>query len=301
MFKKTTSIFLALVLLLSLSACGHEHQWTEATCAAPKTCADCGETEGETLSHNWTDATCSAPKTCTVCGATEGEALEHTWIPANLQQPQTCSVCNTTEGEPLITYFEEHGLDERLLDMSGEYTLPLTCYENQNETTFAKVTVEDYKTITSDDAHEALEGYEWKVMNLKLLLDDENAQKYGFMGHHYLWSNRYEEAVAEEEEEDKEDDGVINELFIGGMEQTFQWKGVEYEDGWIRINEANDGWMMDLETGVTYFEIRITVSVRMPVGHDEFVLGLESSQWEWPEGTYLHEAITDDTLLFRFY
>ncbi len=298
MIKKTISICLALILLLSLSACGHEHQWAEATCTTPKTCTGCNETEGEALGHSWADASCTAPKTCAACGATEGEALEHTWIPANHQQPQTCSVCNTTEGEALITYFEEHGLDERVLDISGEYTLPLLCYENQNETTFAKVTVEDYKTIASDDTHEALEGYEWKVMNIKLLLDDENAQKYGFMGFHYLWSNRYEEALAEDEEKN---DGVIDELFIGGMEQTFQWNGIEYEDGWIRIKEVNDGWVLNQETGSSYFEIRITVSIRVPVGHDEFVLGLESSQWEWPEGTYLHEVITDNTLLFRFY
>lgn len=39
-----------------MTGCGHEHTWTEATCAAPKTCSECGETEGKTLAHTWTKA-----------------------------------------------------------------------------------------------------------------------------------------------------------------------------------------------------------------------------------------------------
>lgn len=54
----------------------HEHVWEAATCSSPKTCKDCGATEGETLTHEWAEATYSAPKTCTLCGLTEGEKLE---------------------------------------------------------------------------------------------------------------------------------------------------------------------------------------------------------------------------------
>ena len=34
------------------------------------------------LDHNWTDATCTAPKTCSTCGVTEGVALDHVWTNA---------------------------------------------------------------------------------------------------------------------------------------------------------------------------------------------------------------------------
>ena len=80
---------LAMVLILLLTGCKCEHEWMAATCAAPKTCQKCGETEGETLPHTWQEATCSAPKTCTVCGATEGEALPHTWQEATCSAPKT--------------------------------------------------------------------------------------------------------------------------------------------------------------------------------------------------------------------
>ena len=52
----------------------HVHQWQEASCAAPKHCLLCGETEGEMLPHTWLDATCDTPKTCAVCGVSQGYA-----------------------------------------------------------------------------------------------------------------------------------------------------------------------------------------------------------------------------------
>lgn len=51
LFARICSIFAAVLLLLSLTACGHTHKWEDATCTAPKTCADCGETQGEKLTH----------------------------------------------------------------------------------------------------------------------------------------------------------------------------------------------------------------------------------------------------------
>ncbi len=97
--RKYFMIFLALLVCVSLAGCCMEHQWVEATCAAAKTCAKCGKTEGEPLPHTWADATCQAPKTCSVCGAEEGEPVSHTWADATCLAPKTCTQCQTTEGE----------------------------------------------------------------------------------------------------------------------------------------------------------------------------------------------------------
>lgn len=119
-------MIIAMLVSTCLVACGHEHSWVDATCIAPKTCSECGETEGETVEHTWINATCTEPKTCSVCGTTEGEALGHdvseitctesatcnrcgetinpsghTWIDATCTEPKTCNVCGTTEGEAL--------------------------------------------------------------------------------------------------------------------------------------------------------------------------------------------------------
>lgn len=102
MKKRLTLIALVLVCALALSACGCKHEtWTDANCETPKTCADCGETEGAPLGHSWTAATCETPKTCETCGKTEGEALGHAWVDADCENPKTCSNCKLTEGEAL--------------------------------------------------------------------------------------------------------------------------------------------------------------------------------------------------------
>ena len=53
---------------------GTETAYCEHNCGTTDTRAAAEGAQG----HDWTEATCSAPKTCGVCGETEGEALAHT-------------------------------------------------------------------------------------------------------------------------------------------------------------------------------------------------------------------------------
>ena len=101
--NKLFAIVMAVAMVFSLTACGHEHTWADANCTTPKTCSDCGETEGESLGHIWADATCAAPKTCSVCKATEGKVAGHKWLEATTEAPKTCSVCKATTGSKLKT------------------------------------------------------------------------------------------------------------------------------------------------------------------------------------------------------
>ena len=102
MKKKTIIVFIITLLLLSTVGCArHEHVWAEADCSTPKTCVECGETEGESLGHTWFAATCVSPRICSVCGETEGKELGHHWTKATCTVPRMCSVCGETEGEAL--------------------------------------------------------------------------------------------------------------------------------------------------------------------------------------------------------
>lgn len=128
--KKLLSIVMVLLMVsVLLTACGCEHEWTEADCDTAKTCSKCGATEGsplghswlaascttaktceiceevsgEALGHSWVEVTCAQPKHCESCGETEGEALEHTWAEATTEAPKTCTECGQTEGERIIT------------------------------------------------------------------------------------------------------------------------------------------------------------------------------------------------------
>lgn len=132
--KRALSIFLALVMLLSLCACGKDGaQNTDPVTNSSQTATDGteepteGETEGTqapaddpttapteestdtpteapteaptTCSHSWKDATCTAAKTCSKCGVTEGKAAGHSWKKATCTAPKTCSKCGATEGK----------------------------------------------------------------------------------------------------------------------------------------------------------------------------------------------------------
>lgn len=97
----------ALLLALAFSGCACTHEWQDATCTEPKTCAKCGEIEGEAHGHQWQEPTCTEPKTCKICGETEGDALGHEWINASCAAPKTCGVCGETEGSALGHTWED--------------------------------------------------------------------------------------------------------------------------------------------------------------------------------------------------
>lgn len=77
------------------------HDWVEATCTAPKTCATCGETEGEALGHTGGIATCLAEAVCDRCGQSYGELGDHAWQGATCDAARHCELCGEDDGEAL--------------------------------------------------------------------------------------------------------------------------------------------------------------------------------------------------------
>ena len=64
------------------------HAWQNATCTAPKTCSECGATEGEALGHAWDNA---CDTTCNNgCGETRQPS--HTEDEGTITTPATCKV-----------------------------------------------------------------------------------------------------------------------------------------------------------------------------------------------------------------
>lgn len=65
------------------------------------------ENEERTLiTHNWSDATCTTPKTCATCGTTDGNVLQHSFGETTVHKPapgvmgyseHTCTACGHTE------------------------------------------------------------------------------------------------------------------------------------------------------------------------------------------------------------
>ena len=71
------------------------HNWKSATCYTPKTCQNCGLTDGNPRSHYWVDPTCTEPRTCRYCKETQGDPIGHVLVnDYGITQAPTCS----TEG-----------------------------------------------------------------------------------------------------------------------------------------------------------------------------------------------------------
>ncbi len=128
--KRAIILLIAIGIILCLSGCC-SHEWTDATCTSPKTCAECGEIEGEALEHTWVEAICTMPKHCDVCGETTGDVVAHTWIEATCAMPKHCDVCGETTGKAsghiggnYITTKEptlvDSGTKEKFCDICGE-------------------------------------------------------------------------------------------------------------------------------------------------------------------------------------
>ena len=100
--------------------CSHE-AWADATCTEPRTCKNCGKTDGQPLGHDWADATCTESKTCARCGATDGNPLGHEpgkwttkadYVKATTKEVQKCSRCGEiidTRNESKMTSFVGDG------------------------------------------------------------------------------------------------------------------------------------------------------------------------------------------------
>ena len=122
--KKIFSVLLALVLLLSLCACGKNDPVTTdptGTSAATGNAETTGATnvteptktpviETDPLpedpgicSHMWGNATCTTGRICSMCGQEEigSDPLGHSWKDATCTTPKTCSRCGATEGNAL--------------------------------------------------------------------------------------------------------------------------------------------------------------------------------------------------------
>jgi len=89
------------------------HNWTVATCTAPKTCSTCGTKDGSVPGHSYTSkvttaATCTTDGvrtyTCSKCSHSYTEKIDktgHSWTTATCTLKKTCSTCGITEGSAL--------------------------------------------------------------------------------------------------------------------------------------------------------------------------------------------------------
>lgn len=304
--KKVATLCLLCLLMaavLCLTGCGEcEHQWQEANCEAAKTCTLCGVTEGAALGHSWKEAdcetakictvceknegealghiwqlpTCETAKTCSVCNATEGEALGHNLQEANYQAPASCNACGYTQGEPLPAAYASYPVEVIAAQTGVEYDYKTACYIS-GHTTVGKLQWENYRVFTSDETHEAVEGYEWHSVTVKIVFSDKDAQRYGFIVQSalddYYWVT-------------SEDDNGYTDRF------TVSYHGVLYDqclmaNGYGSVTD----WVDDTCTYTAEFAWRV------PVGYDAYLILFYNAAIDLGDAL---ENGDESVLVFRF-
>ena len=120
--KKMMMLLLCTALLFALAACGTD---TKPTGSKPNPSTPTSSTPKPTDPshvHNWQEASCAAPKTCSDCGATEGDVLEHTWDAGVVTKEATeeaageklftCVGCAETKTEVIPALEHVHSYDD---------------------------------------------------------------------------------------------------------------------------------------------------------------------------------------------
>ncbi|MCD8240213.1 MAG: hypothetical protein LUB58_02305 [Oscillospiraceae bacterium] len=134
--------------------------------------------------HEWIEATCTVPKTCAVCGETEGEALGHSFAAANYQQPAVCTVCGETEGDVLPADFDTCGL--RCDAVAGKALTYKTTGEGLSGEVIGTVTFYQPEVLDSCPYFETPEGYVSAKMTISLTFNASDVTAYGIAGAWYM-------------------------------------------------------------------------------------------------------------------
>lgn len=169
--KKACISALLVVLMLALCACGAcKHEWTDATCTAPKTCAKCGETEGEPLGHDAGEASYWSAAVCSRCGEEVGGKLEPEFEKLGFDW-----VAVTDMDAPGI-FPAKSG---NSFYFAGEFYVS-RCYDKPEVSTYGAIALNDYRVFESDETHAAKEGYEWRIAEFDIAFYDEMANRFGW-------------------------------------------------------------------------------------------------------------------------
>ena len=191
------------------------HEWTDATCTAPKTCALCGETEGEALGHSYENGT------CTVCGEADPD-----YVADPAADAQFVIKVNDVEME-LVDGGIQQGCDSRFVSADVQLfnvTVP-------SGTTAATVALKDDATATFaniqymvDGADHAFGGNAMPAFEADIVNYDGLCINCGGKYYHITFTEQEKVGVYQSITTDMEGDVIVTEQ--------------EMIDGWISYYHA---------------------------------------------------------------
>lgn len=258
--KKQICILLAAVSLFSLSACGHQHTWQEATCTTPKTCTECGETEGEPLGHSAAEATYWEPSVCSVCG----EQLADKLVPDFEKAGITVIDIDDVPAENVITQTVDEALSGSDYKVMRTETSGLTYFASSNDGKESSITplyfsLVNRETFDADETHPAASGYEWHRYEFEFICIYNTGYTIRFSDDDYYDVTGHDESAR-------------------GLRYTVNWQGQEYPDCMRSITfkyEQIDYPINDYVVGSYNRKVgshHMIVELRIPTGYDGTII-----------------------------
>ena len=295
MSKKILYATLLVTLILAFTACGADEPSYVETIATKDQTPEPEQTP-ESHVHRWAYATCQSPQTCTECGETQGNPLPHELTAASFQEPPICVVCGEVGGEPLMPYFRENGIAINLqVGVLADYVS--IAGEREDLSTIGTLTITDYQIVPYTETFEAKDGFEWRILNMRIVFTDANANAYGswtsFLVTDYFtgWTPKtgsIQTVVF---------DGIDDDAAVWEMTMPINYRGNDYEVLVIVIHHFE--WIVD------YGEIREgTWALRVPIGYDGAIMVYHNAAIRFAEevdGLFLtvSERTDGNSLFFR--
>lgn len=260
------------------------HAWVDANCITPKTCKLCGITEGVALGHAWQFSGCEESQSCSGCDEVL-PAEGHKWVDANYQSAKHCSGCELTEGDPLQADFEKYGLNVITPQLGVEYNCLTSCYDDTTKKTMGKLYFSDYRVFAGEGNFEAVDGYVWHHVKIKIYFDDNNAKSYGAYS-----PSVYQDSYYDIDGWDAS--GYIND--DNSLCATVSCNGVDYDQCQVYF-ERNWEYMTAGDHLCSY-----DYYWRIPVGYDGFVLSFIDRETVGDGEQHIYDIADENTLSFRF-
>jgi len=213
---------------------------------------------------------------------------QHKYNPANYQQPETCSICGKTKGFELTPEFETRDLQTNM-ELNTAYKYTTVCSKDDTLTTEATVTVVSDTIITSDETHPAKDGYNYRIVVIKLVFGDFNSNEYGFR-YNYFTTDYYD--ITE----------FTNSYSYNSQTQlnefTLNYYGVDYPCTLDTVITKTD-WKKSADDLYTK-TITITQEYFIPEGYDGLIIGIRDSSIDVSDCTYIYQYYNPDQfLLYR--
>jgi hypothetical protein len=164
--------------------------------------------------------------------------------------------------KPMPSEMVAAGMTE-FMELGVKYPYTTVCYENTNYTTTGEAIVTYYGVFESGEGYEYKEGYEWRVVEMKVSVTDSNARKYGFSVGSRIedyYTTKYHDDTSVYDEET----GMTTvKLFYQGQEMEGYWRTESEYSGW---HYDENGIRQSVFTGEWAFQV--------PVGYDGCVAGI---------------------------